>query len=47
MIWDLETTDGANYAVLAAIHSRARRWMNRRCFRRYRIGILPFIRLQN
>ena len=25
MIWDLETTDGVNYAALAAIHSRARR----------------------
>ena len=25
MIWDLETTDGVNYAALAAIRSRARR----------------------
>jgi hypothetical protein len=25
MIWDLETTDGVNYAALVAIHSRARR----------------------
>jgi hypothetical protein len=25
MIWDLETTDGVNYAALAAIYSRARR----------------------
>jgi hypothetical protein len=25
MIWDLETTDGLNYAALAAIYSRLRR----------------------
>jgi hypothetical protein len=25
MIWDLETTDGVNYAALAAIYSRVRR----------------------